>query len=1195
MLLKLYLIFSGTEVHGQFEWLTGDKQPKEDLTAGDSNKAATSETDTASEGEALAGGPPEGEALAGGPPEGEAFAGGSPEGEALAGGPPEGEALAGGPPEGEALASGPPEGEALAEAPTEAPVTNPYYEPESETDEMPTDAESAEMPTPMNGSKGMEYRSKSVAENEAANCELGQCMGRQTVTKVCTLMTCPTDECIDCVWEDWSEMGACECYGLQERARSIRTANNDCGQPCVGPLIQTFECAPQCEVEQDCLLGPWSDWTECNKSCDSGQTNRQRVLKKSSKNGGAPCNGDTSETKPCNTHSCANGEDCELTEWGEWSACSKSCSGGEQIRSRNIKSTAEPSGNACKSALEECRGCNEVACTNQIDCMWGDYEEWSACSRSCGGGQKNRSRVVLVSPRGGGKLCEPHAMADTAPCNTQSCGHTVDCVLGFWADWGACSCSCNGIRQRQRHIETYPEMGGNGCSDSLKQVEGCNLDKCGEDEESSGGPMNCLLAPFSTWSECSAKCNTGIQTRTRDVARQASVGGLPCEGIIEEVQGCNTQKCGEEMNESMGGKERAVDCEWSPWDPWSPCSASCGGGQKNRVREISQMPENGGEPCGHQNQMEIEPCNTEGCNCQDCVWGSWSSWGSCTCTGLQQRHRSIFRQQRGCGTQCEGPRVSTKVCDPDCAHNHGTNCELTEWSDWGQCSASCGGGQLQRSRDIKTPPKKNGIPCTADLKEVIPCSTYRCGGDVQDCLLSKWSPWSDCTLNCGGGQQTKTRMVIQGAADGGKGCSKVLKKIRGCNEFLCGDVADCKWNQWGEWSACTKSCGGGTKQRDRSIQIAPRNGGKMCDANSISEAVECNVEKCFEACIDGVWGQWSDWHDCSVTCGIGYRSRSRNVQTPSNYCGKALQGQFQVYEKCEQLQCLDSLKVDCDFTPWSDWGDCSCRCSGVKDRFRSPKHYSANGGRACEGALKEVNPCNVGKCSVEESQDCKFGEWTAWTQCSATCDIGSQTHIRGVIQEQKGNGNPCQGELSFIRPCTVAPCHKSTDCKWGQWMPWSACSKECGGGQRNRYRHIMTLPNSNGKQCVANDSAETQGCNTKGCGSPAFCVWGNWDAWSNCSKTCGQGQMWRGRSLTVVSKINDTKDVLAAGIMDQLWNLHLTPDNGEKIVGAFIGGIFVAGMLFSLLHRVRRRRRNTINGSVDFQRLAADTCAGEKE
>jgi hypothetical protein len=49
-------------------------------------------------------------------------------------------------------------------------------------------------------------------------------------------------------------------------------------------------------------------------------------------------------------------------------------------------------------------------------------------------------------------------------------------------------------------------------------------------------------------------------------------------------------------------------------------------------------------------------------------------------------------------------------------------------------------------------------------------------------------------------------------------------------------------SDWGSWTNCTKSCGGGEKKRTRSINVQPANGGVQCQ--SLEETQLCNPQAC---------------------------------------------------------------------------------------------------------------------------------------------------------------------------------------------------------------------------------------------------------------------------------------------------------------------------------------------------------------
>ena len=54
------------------------------------------------------------------------------------------------------------------------------------------------------------------------------------------------------------------------------------------------------------------------------------------------------------------------------------------------------------------------------------------------------------------------------------------------------------------------------------------------------------------------------------------------------------------------------------------------------------------------------------------------------------------------------------------------------------------------------------------------------------------------------------------------------------------------------------------------------------------------------------------------------------------------------------------------------------------------------------------------------------------------------------------------------------------DCKWAEWSGWSDCSKTCAGGIETRYRRVLVQPENGGKECKGN-TTDIEECNTNDC------------------------------------------------------------------------------------------------------------------
>lgn len=108
----------------------------------------------------------------------------------------------------------------------------------------------------------------------------------------------------------------------------------------------------------DCMMSEWSDWGECSKSCGKGRMIRTRMIKVRGRNGGETC-GPRKESKKCLLAVCPR--DCMMEPWSEWSECDVTCGEGVQIRMRRIKKRAKGAGLPCGEP-KEMRVCEMPAC-----------------------------------------------------------------------------------------------------------------------------------------------------------------------------------------------------------------------------------------------------------------------------------------------------------------------------------------------------------------------------------------------------------------------------------------------------------------------------------------------------------------------------------------------------------------------------------------------------------------------------------------------------------------------------------------------------------------------------------------------------------------------------------------------------------------------------------------------------------------
>jgi len=776
-------------------------------------------------------------------------------------------------------------------------------------------------------------------------------------------------------------------------------------------------------------------------------------------------------------------------------------------------------------------------------------------------------------------LCEG---SDTAVCNTQPCepceepvsSSTAPAPTPVWSPWHACSVSCGGG-------VTYRDcVVGTDIVDSAlcegEAATSCNTDECpvvesstatsqppdGTASESSTAPAPVesstgeeeepCVGAWGPWSDCSAECGCGEQTRCC-FFNGKQVKDKWCEG--DSKRDCNTDACAPPAESSTAPAEESSSTAPAPiesstavsqppdgtasesstgeeeepcvgaWGPWSDCSAECGCGEQTRCCFFK----------GH--QVKDKWCDGESereCNTDACAPPAESSTGAA--------ESSTATSQPPDGTASES---STGAEEEPC---------VGAWGPWSDCSAECGCGEQTRCCFYKGKQVKDKW-CEGESERE--CNTDACvppvesstgisqppdgtgsesstGADEEEPCVGAWGPWSDCSRECGCGEQTRC-CFYKGHQVKSKWCEG--ESERECNTDDCAPPAESS-----------------TGAAESSTASATGPDGTASESSTGEEE---------EPCV-GAWGPWSD---CSRSCDGGKQSRCcffKGHQVKDKWC-EGRSKRFCNTDACAPPAESSTGAAESSTAPapgesstapaesstaptpttgtWGDFFPCSVSCGGgVTFRFCYVNGVQTDAS-FCEGP--SVTECNTEACAVESSTATSqppdgtasesssapdvcvpdgVSSWSRWSDCSASCDGGIQTRkcVRSIKDEDCG----CDGKDVIVddcyclggstRACNTEACPQIPDgtgsesstggeevcwCRcpcqpsfpsssstgpYGStapeepatWSAWHACSVSCGGGQtyRDCVQNGMIVDNS----FCSTGNATTE-CNTEAC------------------------------------------------------------------------------------------------------------------
>ncbi|XP_028258452.1 ADAMTS-like protein 3 isoform X2 [Parambassis ranga] len=192
---------------------------------------------------------------------------------------------------------------------------------------------------------------------------------------------------------------------------------------------------------------------------------------------------------------------------------------------------------------------------------------------------------------------------------------------------------------------------------------------------------------------------------------------------------------------------------------WTTCSASCGnrGTLMRRIHCVTldekDVPPN---MCRHIPKPGISPV---ACNRKDCPprW-SVSEWSKCSATcggGWKQRQVSCQQLDAKGGLRSLAAAACKRMSRPaDTEQCTANNCPMWVTSPWGKCSGRCLGPTTTVQKRSVTCQHANGSAYTDCDLQNRPVSLRNCSSDLCDV---QWRPgaWRACTVACGSGFQSR--------------------------------------------------------------------------------------------------------------------------------------------------------------------------------------------------------------------------------------------------------------------------------------------------------------------------------------------------------------------------------------------------------------------------------------------------------
>ncbi|XP_059097069.1 spondin-1-like isoform X2 [Tigriopus californicus] len=531
---------------------------------------------------------------------------------------------------------------------------------------------------------------------------------------------------------------------------------------------------------------------------------------------------------------------------------------------------------------------------------------------------------------------------------------------------------------------------------------------------------------------------------------------------------------GNSRNDQENEEDNA--CQLTEWGQWEPCSQTCSGPGSSRVRWREYVYKIKARYSSCQEQlMDKEPCR-ELPKCESRDYGQAYNPFREFRDDRPWSERGLQSDALGAAPVSYSYDSGSKNYDPSfqsrpSPYNPPYRSDGAQQNDESHAgedefsSNSYGNsyiyGHSDTNGDVDLPrySKLNALPDEYDVED-------------QNCQVTQWGAWSDCSSQCGTGHRTRQRRYTE--HDRSAGCSEELDdqepcmgQGKGCPNQKPGVTGlgfgftnhngyfnpnanmMCAMTSWGEWSPCSSKCGTGTRMRMRLFRV-PFVDNRRCDISLIAKEICLGTDEGCDSSTGFLNGP--------ATYDMDASDQDDEFDLVSNQMDPYYQSVDPYNRYNNQYELHDN---EINIRPLPD----------------QPRHVSYSYQRHDDDFVCSSDP-DPGSCQGHfprwyydtQSETCKEFSYTgckgnknnfiSYERCMSVCGSQFGSHNWDVEEQGPFGKLKAMNSIKIDRnPRVIIDCQVST------WSEWSECSKSCGIGWQTREREIILETQGGGKRC----------------------------------------------------------------------------------------------------------------------------------